>query len=385
MFSNLPSVRRSRIASFSGLLACALALPALAASGAPTPAERGAAAKAFVSKWGGYVERVYEVPVGVWAQRMVPTFVAADGSNLRNALRRNTFEGALNELQGTGHRLRDDAVIERFARANAGRAGAAPKPRAAAGKAPTDLRTLIGMRDVGTETLGSTTGDLVFTPVQPCRVVDTRVAGGAIGADASRSFIAVAISAGTGFAFQGGSSTDCGVAAVGASAVALNVTAVTPSIGGFATVYPHGSSRPLAASVNYTAGAIVNNTVIVRIPNPLTTNDFTIYTFGQAHYVVDIVGYFSPPQATRLQCVDTPLNTVTLAAGANTFINNPTCPAGYDAVTPYCYTSAPGVYSRGSGFNSNANGLPTFCAWHNTTVSSQEVYGGAVCCRIPGR
>lgn len=385
MFSNTRSATRSRIASLAAVLACALSIPAFAASGAPTPAERGAAAKAFVSKWGAYVERVYDVPVGVWAQRMVPTFVAADGNNLRNALRRNTFEGALNELQGTGHRLRDDAVIERFARANAGNGPAARKQRAAAGKAPTDLRTLISMRDVGTETLGSTTNDLVFTPVQPCRVVDTRVAGGAIAADGSRSFIAVAVSAGTGFAFQGGSSTDCGVAAVGASAVVLNVTAVTPSSAGFATIYQHGTTRPLAASVNYAANAIVNNTVIVRIPNPLGVNDFTIYTFGQSHFVVDIVGYFSPPQATRLQCSDTAISTFTVAANTATFINNPSCPTGYDAITPYCYTNASGVYSRGSGYNSNTNGLATFCAWQNTTASTQQVFGGNVCCRIPGR
>lgn len=359
-----------------GALSLSIALPVLAAgaarhedAGTLSPQHRGALSSQFVRKWGGYVERVYGTPVSAWSQRMVSTFVAVDPSNFRNALKRDTFEGAIAELTGTGHRVSDDRVIEQFARASLSRSGGSSRPvLLPSGK-----------------TLGSTTGDLVFTPVQPCRVVDTRVAGGPIAANGSRSFLSVAISAGTGFAFQGGSSTDCGVAAVGASAVALNVTAVTPGIAGFATVYPHGSSRPLAASVNYTAGAIVNNTVIVRIPNPLTTNDFTIYTFGQSDFVVDIVGYFSPPQVTRLQCIDTPINTVTLAAGANTFINNPACPAGYDAITPYCYSSAAGVYSRGSGYNSNANGLPTFCAWHNSTASSQEVYGGNVCCRIPGR
>ena len=358
-----------------GALSFCIALPVLAAGparqddpGMLSPQQRGALSRQFVKKWGGYVQRVYGTPASAWSQRMVSTFVVADPGNFRNAMKRSTFEGAIAELTGTGHRVSDDRVIEQFARASMSKSGASRPVLLPNGKA-----------------LGSTTGDLVFTPVQPCRVVDTRVAGGAIAADASRSFIAVAISAGTGFAFQGGSSTDCGVAAVGASAVVLNVTAVTPSIAGYATVYPHGSSRPLAASVNYTAGAIVNNTVIVRIPNPLTINDFTIYSFGQSHYVVDIVGYFSPPQVTRLQCIDTPISTTTLVAGANTFINNPACPAGYDAITPYCYSSAAGVYSRGSGYNSNTNGLATFCAWHNSTASSQEVYGGNVCCRIPGR
>jgi len=354
--------------SLAGVAAAAGRHSGVGDADALTPRARGDLARQFVLKWGDYVHRVYEVPSDVWSKRMVSTFVAADPTNFRRALKRETFEGAVAELTGTGHRLSDDRVIERFARA----------ARTKSADRPVELRSVA-------KTLGSTTGDLVYTAVTPCRVVDTRVAGGAIAANTSRSFIGVAVSAGSGFAFQGGSSTDCNVAAVGASAIAINVTAVTPSGGGFATVYRHGDARPTAASVNYTNGAIVNNTVIVGIPNPLGINDFTIYTFAQAHYVVDIVGYFSPPQATRLQCVDTAIQTVTLAAGANTFVNNPACPTGYDAITPYCYSSAAGVNSRGSGYNSNTNGLATFCAWHNTTGSSQDVFGGNVCCRIPGR
>jgi hypothetical protein len=355
-----------------GALSLCIALPAVAGArrgdaGVLAPQERGALARQFVQKWGGYVQRVYGTPVGTWSKRMVSTFVAADPTNFRNALQRDTFEGAVAELTGTGHRLSDDRVIDRYARASL------DAPRAAK-TAP------------GTKALGSTTGDLVFTAVTPCRVVDTRVAGGAIAANSSRAFLGLSVSAGTGFAFQGGSSTDCGVAAVGASAIVVNVTAVTPSGAGFATVYKSGEARPLAASVNYTAGAIVNNSVVVGVPNPLAITDFVIYTFAQSHYVVDIVGYYSPPQITQLQCIDTAIVTNNIAANASTFFNNPACPAGYDtAVTPYCFTNAAGVYSKGSGYNSNTPGLATFCAWTNTTASSQQVLGGSVCCRVPGR
>lgn len=334
-----------------------------------TPAARGDLTRAFVLKWGGYVQRVYGTPAGKWAQRMVPTFVAADPANFRTALERDTFEGAIAQLTGTGHRLADEQVIDRFVRASASR-GLTTK--AAAG--------------VGAKTLGSTTGDLVFTAVTPCRIVDTRVAGGAITANNSRNFVGVAVSAGTGFAFQGGSSTDCNVAAIGASAIALNVTAVTPAGAGYATVYRSGDARPLAASVNYTAGAIVNNSVVVGIPNPLALTDFTIYTFAQSDYVVDIVGYFSPPQATPFNCVSTGTpSSFTINANTTNFFNNPACPAGYVAVTPYCWTAASGVYSQGSGYNSNAVGSSTFCSWNNTTASNQTVFGGNVCCRVPGR
>lgn len=324
-----------------------------------TPAARGELARQFVRKWGGYVQRMYGTPAGVWSARMVPSFTGADPTNFRNALKRDTFEGAVAELSGTGHRLTDAKVIDTYARASKS-------------------------RDVAAK-LGDVTGDLVFTAVAPCRIVDTRVAGGPISANSSRAFLGLAVNAGANFSSQGGSATNCNVAAVGASAVMINVTVVTPSGAGFATVYKSGESRPLAASVNYTAGAIVNNSVVVGVPNPLAITDFVIYTFAQSDYVVDIVGYFSPPQATNLQCTQTALQSFTIAAGASTFFNNPLCPTGYHEVMPYCYSSDAGVNSAGSGTNSNTAGLATFCAWHNTTGGSRTVFGGSICCRVPGR
>lgn len=333
-----------------------------------SPQARGELARQFVLRWGTYVERVYGTPVARWSQRMVPTFVSADPANFRNALARTTFEGAVAELTGTGHRLTDDRVIDSFARASMARG-----------------LTTQGAAKAGATLIGSTTGDLSFTAVTPCRIVDTRVAGGAIAANSSRNFIGVAVSAGSGFASQGGSSTDCNVAAVGASAIVLNVTAVSPLAAGYATIYRSGDTRPLAASVNYTTGAIVNNSVVVGIPNPLATTDFTIYTFAQSDYVVDIVGYFSPPQATPFDCVATSVQSYNVAAGSSTFFNNPACPAGYKATTPYCWTGTSGVYSQGSGYNANVATNATFCAWHNTTSNTATVYGGNMCCRVPGR
>ncbi len=333
-----------------------------------SPKERRELTRQFVAKWGGYVQRVYRTPVGTWAKRMTGTFAKADGENFRRALQRETFEGALAELSGTGQRLADAQVIDAYAKTSSAASG---NPKAVA--------------MVAEKTLGSTTGDLVFTPVTPCRIFDTRVVGGPIAAGGNRSFLALSASAGVDFAFQGGSNTDCGVAGVGASAVAVNVTAVTPAGAGYATVYPYSTSTPLAASINYTAGAIVNNTVIVRVPNPLTIKDFTIFSYAQSHYVADIVGYFSPPEATQFDCTNSIVGNNSISANTVAFFNNPACPAGYKATTPYCWTSAAGVYSQGSGYNSNVPASSTFCAWNNTTASSQTVYGGNVCCRVPGR
>ena len=50
-----------------------------------------------------------------------------------------------------------------------------------------------------------------------------------------------------------------------ASAVALNVTVVGPSIPGFVTVWPAGVGQPTASSLNYVGGQVVPNNVIVKV------------------------------------------------------------------------------------------------------------------------
>ena len=74
------------------------------------------------------------------------------------------------------------------------------------------------------KSLGDTGDDLVYTPVVPCRIVDTRNAGGAISASSSRDF-KVWVSSG-GFTAQGGSATNCNISP-DPVAVVLNITAVS--------------------------------------------------------------------------------------------------------------------------------------------------------------
>lgn len=343
--------------------------PAVARSGMArqqplAPRERGELARRFVLKWGDVVERVYKVPVGVWAQRMVPNFVAADAVNLRRALQRDTLEGALAELNGIGHRLGDARVIDAMARA----------PATATG------------RDIEAKLLGDTMRDLTYRPIQPCRILDTRNAGGPIPANGTRSFVAVFNNNVTtsNYTAQGGSSTNCGTVFTGATAVAINLTAVVPSTAGFATVYPFGAPQPLAASVNYSAGAIVNNTVIVRIPSPQAASDFTVYSFAQSHYVADIVGVFSPPTKSPLECRTSGVGPQVNIGPGVVPISTPTCPAGYSITTVYCpsVNDLPGVTLAGTRISFN-NGA---CIWSNTTGATQVVSTGtAVCCRVPGR
>ena len=320
-----------------------------------TPKERVELARAFVQKWGAYVQRIYGVPVRTWSNRMSGTFAKADAANLRNALARDTFEGAMAALTGDGQRISDDQVIAKLA---AGPSG-------------------------GEKTLGSLSSDLTYTPIAPCRIIDTRVSGGVIAANGERSFKGVNAA---NFTAQGGSATDCGTSGLSASALVLNVTAVTPGSAGFATVYPFGTTRPLASSVNYTAGSVVNNSVVTPIPNPLQASDFTIFTFAQSHYVVDIVGYFAPAQATALECTETFVSQNVLA-NATFDIDIPNCPTGYTITGAGCRT--PGFSQADWAINGlyrpSAGVMDAFCSGLNKTAGTITVEGTARCCRVPGR
>ena len=76
----------------------------------------------------------------------------------------------------------------------------------------------------------------------------------------------------------------------GAGTVALNVTVVAPSAPGFLTVWPTGSARPNASSVNYSAGQIVPNGVMVKVGTGGQINLFALD--GCPNVIVDVVGYF---------------------------------------------------------------------------------------------
>jgi hypothetical protein len=224
--------------------------------------------------------------------------------------------------------------------------------------------------------LGAVNNDLVYTPIAPCRIIDTRAsAAGPLLANTSRNFIAINA---VNFAPQGGNNSDCGTAGLDATVVAINVTAVFPSATGFATVHAFGTTRPGIASVNYTANGLVNNALIVQIPNPFAAADFVLYTSATSHYVVDIVGYFNPPVATALQCQETVQNTTSgIVPGGTATAIAPICAVGYTQTATNCESTSwlvPFVTMR--------NG---FCSAKNNDTVNNDIKASRTCCRIPGR
>jgi hypothetical protein len=95
----------------------------------------------------------------------------------------------------------------------------------------------------------------------------------------------------------------------GVSAVALNITAVSPSAAGFATVWPCDVARPEASNLNFVADGVVANGVIAPVG---PSGRVCFFTNATTHFLVDIAGWFAGGAtdpafvgATPLRVVDT--------------------------------------------------------------------------------
>ncbi len=157
--------------------------------------------------------------------------------------------------------------------------------------------------------------DLIYVPVDPCRIVDTRSGGGAITANTVRNFL-VSGSLGE-LAVQGGQ-TDCLDPKAGTGqkplAISAYVVAVpaSGSTNGVLTAYPsHRLPPPVGAgsTVNFAPGQVIGNTTNITLCDQVTCptdGEFAILARNtNQHVVVDIQGYFYPSSAVkRLVVVD---------------------------------------------------------------------------------
>ncbi len=113
--------------------------------------------------------------------------------------------------------------------------------------------------------------------------------------------------------------TVAGVAGVpaNATAVALNVAAVSSTASGHLRVYPAGAPLPTASVLNFNAGKNTPNNVIVKVG---AAGQISIYDGGVTSVIVDISGYWVPvdDQNDQYQSVATPtrIYSAALAGGA---------------------------------------------------------------------
>jgi Laminin G domain len=119
-----------------------------------------------------------------------------------------------------------------------------------------------------------------FTPLTSTRVLDTRNGTGAPqGPVAAGGTVHLAL-LGAG-----------GVPSSGVSAVALNVTATSPTRSGFVTAYPDGTAMPATSNLNFVAGQTVTNLVVVPVGADGAVA-LTNGSGGSSQLVGDVAGYY---------------------------------------------------------------------------------------------
>jgi uncharacterized protein (DUF1501 family) len=112
-------------------------------------------------------------------------------------------------------------------------------------------------------------------PMKPVRLLDTRSKGGKIPPGGSIDLVVAGVS---------------GVPDSGVEAVTVNITSVDPTSSGYITVWPTGSARPNASSLNFAAGQNIPNLVMAKVG---AGNKISLFnSHGNTHLIVDLCGYF---------------------------------------------------------------------------------------------
>jgi hypothetical protein len=141
----------------------------------------------------------------------------------------------------------------------------------------------------------------VYTSVVPCRLADTRAAGGTLAAGTVRDFKVT----GSGLQGQGGNPLGCEVPAGVATSAVINFVAVNPAGTGNLRAWAYsepGVAPPNASIINFTTGVNIANGIVVPLCDSTATTctfDIKVQADGNgAHLVADVVGYFAPADLT---------------------------------------------------------------------------------------
>ena len=195
--------------------------------------------------------------------------------------------------------------------------------------------------------------------VTPCRLLDTRNPDGAYGGPH------IAAGGARTFTFQG----QCGIA-LGARAVALNVTVASPSTSGSLALFPADVPPPGTSSISLTPGKTRANNGILGLS---LLGDLTIFNSSptEAQTIVDVSGYFKEQSVARRAFVYSP--ELTLFGETNTTAGTPT------ALYEYIWLGGRPVAQETVG---DASGLRFTVTDHLGTPLLQTNAAGAVTWRV---
>lgn len=237
----------------------------------------------------------------------------------------------------------------------------------------------------GLDSFGDTGGNLVYFPLAPCRILDTRVAspaGGRLAAETTRAVYTQSNNT-TFAALQGGTNSDCGlVTASQAEALVLNLTVVNPASSGFLTVWPSNLAQPTASSVNYTGSMNLSNEVVVPV-NRLNVQGLSVFSRRAADLVIDVTGYYARPQSAAFTCYNA-VTTVSVPATTTVQASGQACATGYSGTGGGCEGSNQNVLIIGTRQDTvSANRWR--CTFRNNSATAHNGQIFVRCCRSPGR
>jgi len=137
-------------------------------------------------------------------------------------------------------------------------------------------------------------GNLTYTPVPPCEIVDTRdTAAGMIGTNDQRNFHVFGDD--STIAAQGGNAGGCPSLLGEPLAAHINLIAVTPTGKGNLRAFPIGAAPTAGLSVNYnTIGTNLANAGTVQTITGSGPDISVASNLAAAHTVIEVLGYYYP-------------------------------------------------------------------------------------------
>jgi hypothetical protein len=145
--------------------------------------------------------------------------------------------------------------------------------------------------------------NLFYTSIEPCRIFDTRAAGGPLAPSVTHLFTVVGAS--SDFTLQGGHGGGCAVPGfVGGvpqvQAVVLNFVAVAPEGPGDLRVWPSDHTLPNSSILNYTSGFTIANGIVIPVRQDQEGGDIAVLAaVSGTNVLADVVGYFSSGSPTQ--------------------------------------------------------------------------------------
>jgi hypothetical protein len=179
----------------------------------------------------------------------------------------------------------------------------------------------------GSDLVGETNNALTYTPIAPCRIIDTRNTGaGIIPANGTRSFHLEA----DGLATQGGAGACPGLPNFSHKGWAVNITVVGQAGNGWLTVFPFSGAEPSSSTVNFSTGQwSIANGVNVTGCYACAGGDITVHAyFSATHVIVDVVGFYHQTIGARNTVSRIAGTGTSIGAGARGYADGGECPAG---------------------------------------------------------